>query len=127
MDATIIQALSSAKNWDKQRDPDMHQTRKGQQWYFGMKAHIGVDVGSGLDFEAVAVGALLLQGAEDTHHLARERCQKVLLPRCLPSGVSTGGTYGQREVSHVRYTGLYLGRHMVRGVVRPCSVAIPES
>ena len=48
VDATIIQAPSSTKNRDKQRDPEMHQTKKGQQWYFGMKAHIGVDVESGL-------------------------------------------------------------------------------
>ena len=43
VDATIISAPSSTKNRDKQRDPEMHQTRKGNQWYFGMKAHIGVD------------------------------------------------------------------------------------
>jgi len=43
VDATIINAPSSTKNKDKQRDPEMHQTRKGKQWYFGMKAHIGVD------------------------------------------------------------------------------------
>ena len=43
VDATIIDAPSSTKNADKARDPDMHQTRKGNQWYFGMKAHIGVD------------------------------------------------------------------------------------
>jgi IS5 family transposase len=43
VDATIINAPSSTKNKDKQRDPEMHQTRKGNQWYFGMKAHIGVD------------------------------------------------------------------------------------
>lgn len=43
VDATIINAPSSTKNRDKARDPDMHQTRKGNQWYFGMKAHIGVD------------------------------------------------------------------------------------
>jgi len=48
VDATIIHAPSSTKNQDKERDPDMHPTRKGQQWYFGMKAHIGVDVTSGL-------------------------------------------------------------------------------
>jgi transposase, IS5 family len=48
VDATIIHAPSSTKNRDKSRDGDMHQTRKGQQWYFGMKAHIGVDVESGL-------------------------------------------------------------------------------
>jgi IS5 family transposase len=43
VDATIINAPSSTKNADKARDPDMHQTKKGNQWYFGMKAHIGVD------------------------------------------------------------------------------------
>jgi len=43
VDATIIDAPSSTKNRDGQRDPEMHQTRKGNQWYFGMKAHIGVD------------------------------------------------------------------------------------
>ena len=43
VDATIINAPTSTKNKDKARDPDMHQTRKGNQWYFGMKAHIGVD------------------------------------------------------------------------------------
>lgn len=43
VDATIIVAPSSTKNQDGKRDPEMHQTAKGQQWYFGMKAHIGVD------------------------------------------------------------------------------------
>ena len=43
VDATIINAPSSTKNADKARDPEMHRTRKGNQWYFGMKAHFGVD------------------------------------------------------------------------------------
>jgi IS5 family transposase len=43
VDATIIGAPSSTKNKDGQRDPEMHQTAKGRQWYFGMKAHVGVD------------------------------------------------------------------------------------
>ena len=43
VDATIISAPSSTKNKAKERDPQMHQTAKGKQWYFGMKAHIGVD------------------------------------------------------------------------------------
>lgn len=47
VDATIIAAPSSTKNADKQRDPEMHQTRKSQQWYFGMKLHFGVDSQSG--------------------------------------------------------------------------------
>lgn len=48
VDATIIAAPSSTKNKANQRDPEMHQTKKGNQWYFGMKAHIGVDTHSGL-------------------------------------------------------------------------------
>jgi IS5 family transposase len=47
IDATIIAAPSSTKNATGQRDPEMHQTRKGNQWYFGMKAHIGTDAGTG--------------------------------------------------------------------------------
>jgi len=43
VDATIIAAPSSTKNADGERDPEMHQTKKGQQWYFGMKMHLGVD------------------------------------------------------------------------------------
>ncbi|GGK80443.1 IS5 family transposase [Amphritea balenae] len=48
MDATIIEAPSSTKNKAGERDPEMHQTKKGNQWHFGMKAHIGVDARSGL-------------------------------------------------------------------------------
>lgn len=54
VDATLIDAPTSTKNKEKQRDPDMHQTRKGNQWYFGMKAHIGVDSQSKL-IHSVAV------------------------------------------------------------------------
>ena len=43
VDATILHAPSSTKNATGERDPEMHQTRKGSQWYFGLKAHIGVD------------------------------------------------------------------------------------
>ncbi|MNY27504.1 Transposase DDE domain protein [compost metagenome] len=48
VDATIIAAPSSTKNSTGERDPEMHQTKKGNQWHFGMKAHIGVDADSGL-------------------------------------------------------------------------------
>ena len=48
VDATLIAAPSSTKNADGERDPEMHQSKKGEQWYFGMKAHIGVDAESGL-------------------------------------------------------------------------------
>ena len=48
VDATIIHAPSSTKNSSGERDPEMHQTRKGKQWYFGLKAHIGVDSKEGV-------------------------------------------------------------------------------
>ena len=57
VDATIIAAPGSTKNADGKRDPDMHQTKKGEQWYFGMKAHIGVDADSGLVHTVTATAA----------------------------------------------------------------------
>jgi IS5 family transposase len=57
VDATIIAAPSSTKNEDKARDPDMHQVKKGNEWHFGMKAHIGVDAESGLVHSVVGTAA----------------------------------------------------------------------
>lgn len=57
VDATIINAPSSTKNKDKKRDPDMHQTRKGNQWFFGMKAHIGIDSRTKLIHSVAATAA----------------------------------------------------------------------
>lgn len=57
VDATIINAPSSTKNADKARDPDMHQTKKGNQWYFGMKAHLGVDSRTKIIHAVVATAA----------------------------------------------------------------------
>ena len=48
VDATLIAAPSSTKNAHGERDPEMNQSKKGNQWYFGIKAHIGVDVDSGM-------------------------------------------------------------------------------
>ena len=48
VDASIIEAPSSTKNQSGERDPEMHQTKKGNQWLFGMKAHIGVDADTGI-------------------------------------------------------------------------------
>ena len=48
MDAGIIEAPTSTKNRRRGRDPEMHRTKKGNQWHFGMKAHIGVDAETGL-------------------------------------------------------------------------------
>jgi IS5 family transposase len=77
VDATIIAAPSSTKNASGQRDPEMHQTKKGNQWHFGMKLHIGVDSDSGLAHSAVVTAAnvhdkhplpQLLHGAEKEVH-----------------------------------------------------------
>jgi IS5 family transposase len=57
VDATIIHAPTSTKNGSGTRDPDMHQTRKGNQWFFGLKAHIGVDRDSGLVHTVVTTAA----------------------------------------------------------------------
>ena len=57
VDATIIAAPSSTKNRKGERDPEMHQTKKGKQWYFGMKAHIGVDADSGLTHTVAGTAA----------------------------------------------------------------------
>jgi transposase, IS5 family len=77
VDATIIHAPSSTKNGSDQRDPEMSQTKKGDQWYFGMKAHIGADTDSGLVHTVVTTAANeadievadeLLHGKEQTIH-----------------------------------------------------------
>ncbi len=74
VDATIIAAPPSTKNKQKSRDPEMHQTKKGNQWHFGMKAHIGVDVASGVVHTVVGTAAnkadinqmaAVLHGAEE--------------------------------------------------------------
>ncbi len=57
VDATIIHAPSSTKNREEKRDPEMHQTKKGQQWYFGMKAHVGVDSKTKIIHSAVVTAA----------------------------------------------------------------------
>ena len=57
VDATIIAAPSSTKNEDKARDPEMHQTKKGNEWHFGMKAHVGVDSQNKLIHSVVATAA----------------------------------------------------------------------
>jgi IS5 family transposase len=57
VDATLIAAPSSTKNAEGERDPEMKQTKKGNQWYFGMKAHIGVDAQSGLVHSVVGTAA----------------------------------------------------------------------
>ena len=68
VDATIIAAPSSTKNARRERDPEMHQTKKGNQWYFGMKAHIGVAAQSGLVHTVTGTAANVADIAQ-THEL----------------------------------------------------------
>jgi len=70
IDATLIAAPSSTKNKAGERDPEMHQTKKGNQWYFGMKVHIGVDSESGLihSVETTAANVHDLTPAADLLH-----------------------------------------------------------
>jgi IS5 family transposase len=75
VDATLIAAPPSTKNKDKQRDPEMHQTRKGNQWHFGMKAHIGADRDSKLVHTVVVTAANvadITQTAELLHGQERQ-------------------------------------------------------
>ncbi|SIS75142.1 transposase, IS5 family [Neptunomonas antarctica] len=57
MDATIIEALNSIKNKVGIRDPKMHQTKKGNQWHFGVKAHVGVDARTGITHSLTTTAA----------------------------------------------------------------------
>ena len=93
VDATIIAAPCSTKNARKERDPEMHQTKKGNQWYFGMKAHIGVDAESGLvhslsgtaaNVADIAQSHALLHGAEkaayaDAGYLGIEKREEIVI------------------------------------------------
>jgi IS5 family transposase len=79
VDATIIHAPSSTKNENKERDPETHQTRKGNQWYFGAKAHIGVDSKEGVVHSVCTSAA----SVSDVHMLpATFSATVVFLPSC---------------------------------------------
>lgn len=71
VDATLISAPSSTKNVEGKRDPEMHQTKKGNQWYFGMKVHVGADVNSGL-VHTVSVTPANVSDINQLPHLVRE-------------------------------------------------------
>ena len=71
VDATIIDAPSSAKNAERARDPEMHQTRKGNVWCFSMKCHVGVNAGSGL-VHTITVTSANKHDITETANLIRE-------------------------------------------------------
>ncbi len=61
VDASLIATLKSTKNQDGKREPEMHQTKKGNEWYFGMKIHAGVDAGSGYVHTITGTSANIFQ------------------------------------------------------------------
>lgn len=107
VDATIIDAPSSTKNAQKKRDPQMHQTRKGKQWYFGMKVHTGVDTDSGLvhtvrgtaaNVADVNVLGELLHGGEESLHGDSAYHSKELKAQAEASGIEFN--VNQRGTKH---------------------------
>ena len=97
VDATIISAPSSTKNAAGERDPDMHQTKKGKQWYFGMKVHTGTDTESGLVHTVVGTAANvadinvlgeLLHGGEHSLHGDSAYHSKELKAQAEASGLA---------------------------------------
>jgi IS5 family transposase len=95
IDATIIAAPPSTKNAHKQRDPEMHQTKKGNAWHFGMKAHIGTDlqglvhtlVGTAANVADVTCAHRLLHGEEKAAHLDAGYTGVEKRPEATPSQV----------------------------------------
>jgi IS5 family transposase len=103
VDATIIAAPWSTKNEKKERDPEMHQTKKGNQWYFGIKAHIGVDSKEGIVHSVCSTAA----SVSDVHMLpdllhGDEKRSATPRARTCPRGPGWGdaGYQGQTEVIH---------------------------
>ncbi|MGH7141225.1 MAG: IS5 family transposase [Minisyncoccia bacterium] len=104
VDATIINAPSSTKNAQGERDPEMHQTKKGKQWYFGMKAHIGVDSQRKLIHSVMATAANVADSRVLPHLLhGQEECvwgdqayhgQREVIQQCAPEA---------RDCTHKRY------------------------
>lgn len=97
VDATILNAPSSTKNEKKERDPEMHQTRKGKMWYFGMKVHTGTDADSGLVHTVSATAANvadvnvlgeLLHGNEERLHGDSAYHSKALKAQAEANGIA---------------------------------------
>lgn len=116
VDATIISAPSSTKNKDGTRDPEMHQTSKGRQWYFGMKAHLGVDSKTKL-IHTILASAAHIPDVTALPYLLHGRETRVW---------GDQGYTGQREVIHARAPGAWdftNRRYRGRGWVKPLEKA----
>ena len=93
VDASIIEAPSSTKNRARERDPEMHQTKKGNQWHFGMKAHIGVDCETGIVHSMTATAANF-HDVTEAHNLLHGGRDGGVGRRRVPRGSQEGGESG---------------------------------
>ena len=123
VDATLISAPSSTKNASGERDPEMHQTRKGNQWYFGMKAHIGVDADSGL-VHSVATAAANVNDVTQAHKLLHGQETDVL----ADAGYQGAGKREELQGLGVSWhVAMRPGRRRALDVSRPLSALIDQA
>ena len=116
VDASIISAPSSTKNQESKRDPEMHQTKKGNQWYHGMKIHTGVDAGSGY-VHTITGTAANVHDIEETAKLIREDDEIVY----GDSGYS--GAEKREDIQQDEH----LSTIEFRTNIRPSSIKVPKS
>ncbi|WP_236037353.1 IS5 family transposase [Marinomonas vulgaris] len=94
-EGTIVEAASSTKNKAKARDPEMHQTQKGKQWFFGLKAHIGVDARTGLTHSLSTTAANVHDITESEHLLHGEE-------RFISADSGYGGAQKREELKDIK-------------------------
>ena len=116
VDATIINAPSSTKNKDGKRDPEMHQTKKGNQWYHGMKIHSGVDAGSGY-VHTITATAANVHDIDEATKLIREDDEVMY---------GDSGYSGMAKRPEVKADD-HLSKMEYRTNVRPSSIKVPGS
>lgn len=116
VDATIINAPSSTKNKEGKRDPEMHQTKKGNQWYHGMKIHSGVDAGSGYVHTITATSANV-HDIDEAIKLIREDDEVMY---------GDSGYSGMAKRPEVK-SDEHLSKMEFRTSVRPSSIKAPDT
>ena len=102
VDATIIAAPSSTKNKEGKRDEEMHQTKKGNQWYFGMKVHSGVDAGSGY-VHTITGTAANVHDVNEAEHLIRQDDEVIYGDSGYLNAENHMGTLGEDRLSRLEF------------------------
>jgi IS5 family transposase len=103
IDATIIAAPSSTKNATGERDPEMHQTKKGNQWYFGMKAHLGVDAGTGYAHSVTATAANV-HDLDEAANLVRPDDEVVYADYGYPGATKRPDIAGDEHLAKIQWS-----------------------